>query len=197
MSEKTNKLNIYLIKAEYTDFDQIVEDTAIGHEIDGVGTFYVEDSHPRQPGWFRDFFKRSLTGEFRLITSSAKGVLLVKLATGPQSRTLAVVFGHGRYLLNDGVVEERFGLKVVLNTVNPENLRSIDKTTLGSVPKQSREQMSREGDAANFGIDIEQDLINSVTGRSRDGRLGKMISGRDALAVSVKVDVRNMALRVF
>jgi uncharacterized protein (TIGR04141 family) len=31
-----------------------------------------------------------------------------------------------------------------------------------------------------------------VTGRSRDGRLGKTISGRDALAVSVKVDVINV-----
>jgi uncharacterized protein (TIGR04141 family) len=181
-----------LIKAEYADFDQIVEDTAIGHEIDGVGTFYVEDSHPRQPTWFRDFFGRSIAGAFRLITSSAKGVLLVKLAKGQKTYTFAVVFGHGRYLLTDGVIEERFGLKVVLNTVNPESLRSIDKTTLGSVPKQSREQMSREGVAANFGIDIEQDLINSVTGRSRDGRLGKTISGRDALAVSVKVDVKNI-----
>jgi uncharacterized protein (TIGR04141 family) len=46
-------------------------------------------------------------------------------------------------------------LKVVLNTVDPKSLRSIDKVTLGSVPKQSREQVSREGVDANFGIDIE------------------------------------------
>jgi uncharacterized protein (TIGR04141 family) len=76
--------------------------------------------------------------------------------------------------------------------VDPESLRSIDKTTLGSVPKQSREQMSKEGVAANFGIDIEQDLINAVTGRSRDAQLGKTIAGKDALGVTVKVDVENI-----
>jgi len=90
------------------------------------------------------------------------------------------------------VTEDRFGLKVVLNAVDPESLRSIDKTALGSVPKQSREQMSRASTADTFGIDIEQDLVNAVTGRSRDPQLGKTISGRDALSASVKVDVTDI-----
>ncbi len=71
-------------------------------------------------------------------------------------------------------------------------MRSIDKTTLGSVPKQSREQVSRESVAANFGLDIEQDLINSVTGRSKVPQLGRTISGRDAFIASVKVDILNI-----
>ena len=91
--------------------------------------------------------------------------------------------------MQDDVIEDRFGLKVVLNAVDPESLRSIDKTALGSVPKQSREQMSRASTADTFGIDIEQDLVKAVTGRSRDPQLGKTISGRDALSASVKVDV--------
>jgi uncharacterized protein (TIGR04141 family) len=185
MGEKTNKLNVYLVKAEYTRFSDIVKPDTRGIEIEGVGTFFAQDSHSRLPDWVKDFFLETLARNFTLRTSSAKGVLLARAS----KRVFAIAFGHGRHLLNEGVLEERFGLKVVLNSVSPQSLRSIDKTTLGSVPKQSREQLSLESEAANFGIDIEQDLLNAVTGRSKDTRLGKTISGRDALALSVKVDV--------
>lgn len=84
------------------------------------------------------------------------------------------------------------GLKVVLNSVNPESLRSIDKTTLGSVPKHTREQIGRDSVAGDFGIDIEQDLVSSVTGKSRVDKLGKTISGKDAFSASVKVDASNI-----
>jgi uncharacterized protein (TIGR04141 family) len=184
----TNKLNICLVKSEYTAFDQIVEAGTTFIEIDGVGTFYVEESHVRRPNWVRDFFGSALDGKFKLLNASSKGVLLTRIDVGGEQRIFAVVFGHGRYLLKDGVIEDRFGLKVVLNTVVPTSLRSIDKLTLGSVPKQSREQISRAGAAANFGIDIEEDLLSAVTGSSKDPRLGKTISGKDALSVSVKVN---------
>jgi uncharacterized protein (TIGR04141 family) len=189
VSEKTNKLSICLIKNEYTEFDQIADPDAQSHELAGVGTFYCEHSEARPPDWVANFFRDGLGAPFVLLTASAKGLLLVRIPSGARTRIFAVLFGHGRHLLNEGVVEERFGLKVVLNSVIPNSLRSIDKTTLGSVPKQSREQMSRESEAANFGIDIEQDLVNAVTGRSKDARLGKTISGRDTLSVSVKIDV--------
>jgi hypothetical protein len=45
--EKTNKLNICLVKSEYTNLDQIVEAGTTFIEIDGVGTFYVEESRAK------------------------------------------------------------------------------------------------------------------------------------------------------
>ena len=185
MAEKTNKVTVSLIKPEYTRFADIVKPDTQGIEVDGVGSFYAEDSRSRLPDWVRDFFLDTLARTFTIRTASAKGALLVNV----QQRIFAITFGHGRHLLNDGVTEERFGLKVVLNSVEPQSLRSIEKTTLGSVPKQSREQMSLESEAANFGIDVEQDLLTSVTGRSKDARLGKTIAGRDSVALSVKIDV--------
>jgi len=52
--------------------------------------------------------------------------------------------------------------------------------------------MSRDVAPADFGIDIEQDLVSAVTGKSNDARLGKIITGKDALHVSVPVDLRNI-----
>ena len=192
MAEKTNKLTIGLIKADLTAFSDIVSAEAHPIEIDGVGTFYMARSRPRPPEWITDFFRTSLGSGLSLLTSSAKGALLVRVPDDKESRIFAVLFGHGRYLLKEGALEDRFGLKVVLNSVDADSLRSIDKTTLGSVPKQSREQISREGGASNFGIDIEQDLVSAVTGKSRIGSFGRTISGRDTFAASAKFDVRDV-----
>jgi hypothetical protein len=59
--ENTNKLNICLVKSEYTAFEQIVEAGTTFIEIDGVGTFYVEESYVRRPSWVHDFFGNALT----------------------------------------------------------------------------------------------------------------------------------------
>lgn len=189
MAKKTNKLTVGLVKASLHDFNDIVRPIAEPIEIEGVGTFYMERSRPRPPKWITDFFGAALGNNLQLINSSAKGALLIRVPDNENARVFVVLFGHGRHLLQDGVLEENFGLKVVLNSVDPNSLRSIDKIALGSVPKHSREQISREGGAANFGIDIEQDLVSSVTGKSRVIRFGRTISGRDTFAASAKFDV--------
>ena len=51
MPIKTNKLSICLIKPAYANFDQIAVANARGIPISELGTFYVEDSHPRPPDW--------------------------------------------------------------------------------------------------------------------------------------------------
>lgn len=191
-SIKTNKLSIYMIKPEYQKFEDIIESEENPHYIDGVGHFFFDESHPHKPSWVETFFGSNLDKEINIYTSSAKGILIVPIRHDSETINFAVSFGVGRHLLKDGVIEERFGLKVVLNSVDLKSFRSIDKTTLGSVPKQSREQMSRDVAPAEFGIDVEQDLISSVTGRSRDGILGITVSGRDAFSVSVKVDTTNV-----
>ncbi|MBD8893978.1 TIGR04141 family sporadically distributed protein [Roseibium litorale] len=193
MAEKTNKLTIGLVKLELTDFAEIVKPETDAITIEAVGTFYKEASAPHPPSWIKDFFGSTFKTDLGLISSSAKAVLLVRVPSVPDNRICAIIFGHGRSLLNEGVLEERFGLKVVLNSVDPDSLRSIDKTALGSIPKQSREQISREGETANFGIDIEQDLVNSVTGKSKIEIFGRTISGRDTFSASAKIDVHNIS----
>ena len=73
-----------------------------------------------------------------------------------------MVFGFGRHLLNEGVIEERFGLKVVLNSVDHKSLRSIDKTSLGSVPKQTLEQVSREKHPSRRKVGLSFNLFVAV-----------------------------------
>jgi len=66
-----------------------------------------------------------------IISSSAKGVFLVPITDGNKTINFILSFGVGRHLLKEGVVEERFGLKVRLELRGPESFRSIDKPRLG------------------------------------------------------------------
>lgn len=188
---KTNRLTVYMIKPEYQRINDIIDSPNEPQTVGDVGKFAFEESHPHQPEWVNNFFGDRFS-DLRILTSSAKGIFIVPIERAGNVINFAVSFGVGRHLLKEGVAEERFGLKVVLNSVEQESFRSIDKTTLGSVPKHSREQMSRDVTPSDFGIDIEQDLISSVTAKSRDERLGKIITGRDALHLSVKVDRSNI-----
>lgn len=197
----TNKLSIYLIKDSYVNHESILKnfDKLTKEEIkdgtDIIGTLYYGDSHPFEPSWIKDFFgsgfenkrqdEQGENGKLKLFNASSKAVLLVE----HQNKIFAIPFGYGWNLLNHGIWEERFGLKITLNTVDANNLRRIDKKNMSSVPKDTSEQLSREGVAADFGIDIEQDLIQSITGKSKDENFGKSITGKDALSISVKVDL--------
>lgn len=190
MSCKTNKLTIYLIKDEIADFDEVAKDGSESFDVD-VGTFYMLPSKIRPPGWVVEFFGAALP-DLDLRVSSARGLFITRAEHNGKQRIFAITFGAGRFLLEDGVIEERFGLRVTLNSVMENSLRSIDKVSLGATSKHSREQISQAGGADSFGIDIEQDLISAATGKSRVERFGKVVSGKDSLAVSAKFDVSNI-----
>ncbi len=189
---KTNRFSVYMIKSECVRLEDIIESPEPPLAIEGIGHFVFAESYPHPPDWVKSFFGSSLDEDKRILTSSAKGVLVIPIKKNKVVTYFAVSFGFGRHLLKDGVVEERFGLKTVLNSLDVSSFRSIDKTALGSVPKHSREQMSRDVAAADFGIDIEQDLISSITGKSRDEKFGRIITGKDGLSGSTKVDVTNI-----
>lgn len=188
----TNRLSIYLIKPQYQLLDDMLKQPDNTVTIPEIGTFAFGQSFPQPPSWLRKFFGDRLSNVPQLLVSSAKGVLLISINYRGVNIFFAISFGTGRYLLKDGIIEERFGLKVALNSVSASSFRKIDKMTLGSVPKHSNEQMSREVSPAEFGIDPEQDLISSITGKSNYDFLGKIVTGRDALSVSVKVDITNI-----
>jgi uncharacterized protein (TIGR04141 family) len=188
---KTNKLSVYLVKSGITDLEDMVESTQEPVTVNDQGTFVFEESHPNRPVWIENFFGSTLDQQ-NIFTSSARGIFITSVNTEDGERWFIVTFGFGRHMIKDGVIEERFGLKIVLNSVDVTGFRSIDKTTLGSIPKHSREQMSKDVSPFEFGIDIEQDLISAVTGKSRDEHFGKTVSGKDALYASVKADVNDV-----
>ncbi|HPH38014.1 MAG TPA: TIGR04141 family sporadically distributed protein [Sediminibacterium sp.] len=194
---KTNKLNIYLIKDKYLDEDSI---TRIGDDVEivkvllnNVGSFYFKKSFLNPPDWIESFFKNDKAIDpTNFLGSGSKAVLIIKILYRNKNRFFAIPFGSGRFLLRDFCYEERFGLITSLNILESKSIRGIDKRTLSTNPKSSREHIARASEAVDFQIDFEKDLIHSITGKTSDAAFGNIITGKEALSVSAKIDISNI-----
>lgn len=194
----TNHLAIYLIKDECDTTEKIIDepDSIDSETLDENMTLYYTHKGNYTPKWVATFFGASLDEDTKqnLFSAYVSAVLLTKIKIeGGTEKTFAITFGLGGWhMLKAGCFEERFGLMCTLNLVSPTTLKSIEKSNMGLAPKQSQEQVSQEGEIADFGIDIEQDLIRSVTGKCLDKDLGSRVTGKDSLHVSVKADLANI-----
>lgn len=150
--------------------------------IDDDHTIYIKRTKGRYPSWATFFDGLVEPDDFGKVRSS--GTLLLCAASG---RYFAVTFGTGRYLLDPLYVEQRFGLLVTLNAVDPKKIRSIDTAALDRQGMQSRTQASRDASARDFGLDIEQDLVRAVAGTPLDRAIGETMAGFDALHVNVRI----------
>ena len=66
MAEKSNKLTVGLVKADFADFAEIVKPGMASVVIPDVGNFYMEPSHPRPPSWITEFFGAVLGADLGL-----------------------------------------------------------------------------------------------------------------------------------
>lgn len=180
-------LRILLLKTN-PEFDDALENPVINSQefSDYNAKLYWQESFETTPKWVTTIFAgQGLDG---ITTKSASAVLLVKAS----NRLFAVTFGYGKGLLKQELIESRFGLKVVLNRVDPENLRSVDAKSLDGSLGHKREQLPALSSLTNFGIDIEKDFLRAVTGLSKEESIGVTISGSESFCASVGVDLSNM-----
>ncbi|PIP65520.1 hypothetical protein COW95_01410, partial [Candidatus Peregrinibacteria bacterium CG22_combo_CG10-13_8_21_14_all_49_11] len=181
---KTHRLHVYLIKKVVGE-DMILDQEYSKKDV-GIGTLFYKQSNTHAPSWLELFERDGYTLQ-GVYAASASALLLVKA----EGRFFAITFGHGgKHMLSPGVYEERFGLIVTLNTVDPKSIRSIDTKTLESEPMQVREQASKATETNRFGFDPESDLVRAITGTPpASDNLGSMMVGKDALKISVRCDL--------
>lgn len=181
-------LTVFQIKAGITSPDLIIPDrheaavTSLPVTVAGrrIGDLYASSSRPHEPRWLAYLRPYVDVSDIRLRTSSASGVVLVPAG----NRLYALTFGYGHTLLADEVLEERFGLRVTLNSINEDSVRAIDHRRLDAIPRLTREQLDRESGVRNFGLDVERDLLRAVVGRPRDPTLGRRLAGSNRLVIS-------------
>lgn len=189
----TQGLTIYLMKEDFSDPEAVIPARSgidiytLESDSRHIGDLYVQRRRPQSPRWakfFRGYLDPAQLGQ----VTSAAAVLLMKA----RDRLFAITFGQGRHLLDSDAWEERFGLRVALNCIGENNVRSIDKRTFDSISRHSREQASREAAARDFQLDIEQDLLRAITGTPTNSDLGRRMSGMDALHTAIPTDVESL-----
>ncbi len=168
MSKKTKKIkiNLYLLKEDIKEFSQAFKKPLDGEELininNGIIRLYYMNSPERTPDWATNIKQFCRDGSFKVTSSSCGAVLLIK----PEKidRYFALCFGRANSLLELSNVEEEFGLKVALNVLNHEKIKSIDLRNFDTVIKNVRMDNSKETDFGSFGANIERDVLNAVVG---------------------------------
>lgn len=194
---KKNKLTIFLIKEEVEELDAIVDPgrTDLQRiEFDEFGTLFIRKSVDRSPEWVEGFFGGRLD-ECEWFGSSVSAALIVPVEVDEAVvRLFALTFGYGRAWLEDDVIERRFGLKCVLNSVKHDSLRQIKKTLISGNARKSSEQMPRRSTISDFSLDYEQDLLEGVSATGEKGNvLEGTVSGADSLSVSAPINLNGIS----
>lgn len=190
---KTFPLSVYLIKTGIDEQNVFRSRTGLSsHTVSEngqrMGRVYVKRSDERPPSWTRLFVSRVNPTLGTVLSKNASALWLIPVG----GRLFACAFGYGRMLLDPAVFEEDFGLKVTLNSVDPTKVHSIDRTTLDTISRHSQIQASHLAPIGEFGLDVEQDILQAVTGEPSEASLGKKLSGKDALHASVITEFRDL-----
>ena len=188
----THQLKAYLVKDDdaFTSYKDVLRSDISVDEVDLVspldGVFLSKETSPRKPSWIR-FVQPAVQTEIdRLWTQTSAAVLLLRCC----GRIFAFTFGYGRTILRPDCYERDFGLRVVLNCVNPDQIRSADMRRIEEATLLTRRQASRATEFATFGLDARQDLLRGITGIPSDLSFASRISGAESLTFSMSIDVR-------
>lgn len=136
-----------------------------------------------RPSWVSFVEEQAGVQSDRLLASGAGAVVFVPVGV----RTMAICFGHIHLALQDDAFERQFGLKVTLNSVPRDGLRTLDLATPDAVTFQKRVQASKDSDLQEFGVDMLRDLARVAGGTPTDTLFARFLAGRDSLSITRKV----------
>jgi uncharacterized protein (TIGR04141 family) len=187
---RLQKLTVFLLKEGLESNNALRErDGVTGYVVpaltQAMESLFVLAPPPRTPRWAGYLGPHLATNLEGLFTSSAPAVLLINSA----DRLFAVTFGQGRHLLDPEALEQDFGLRVVLNTVAPDQLKSVDARTIEETTLHTRRDVSRDSSLSAFGLDVARDLVRAVTGTPQDATLAHRLTGADALGIETRAQL--------
>lgn len=191
---KVRHLTVYLLKQSVRKFEDAldkeveVEPIPLKKGFPFKGIIYREQTKPNPTGW-KEFLSEGTDDPLAGLQNQHQSVVLFIQPKG-SSRIFAFLFGHARFLLDQSLFVTDFGLKVVMNVVDPDKLRSLDAATLEETPVQTRKQVSRVSALELFDMNRDADMLRALTGFPKevldDGtvpRIGKQISGSASLVI--------------
>lgn len=187
---RLQKITVSLLKADVDRAGALRDrDDLVGHRIPDIDreqdVLFVASNPPHPPRW-KTYLAPHVAGAIDdIYTASASAVLLFDAS----DRLFAVTFGGGRHLLELDAFVQDFGLRVVLNTVAPDQLKSVDAKTIDETTVHTRRDVSRDSSFAAFGLDISRDLLRAVTGTPQDETLAHRLTGADALGIQTRLQV--------
>ena len=186
---RNQRLNIFLFK-EGTAQDQVLREDVgnlavapISADVNFMGEIITKGTPPNPPRW-KPFVQAGTTQELGPLTNQTASCLVVLSAHG---RVFAVSFGFARHWIDETRIVRRFGMIVTLNSVHPDRIRSVDREEFETIQRKTRSQTSVSAGMENFGLDVQRDLLRSVTGQPEEQDLARHVTGADNLIITAPI----------
>ena len=171
---------------EKTEFDEF----SLKPNLGLTGKLLLRKPQKRNATWAK-FLQQGVAAKQPDLRSSPHAAVLFLEVEG---RTFALVFGMGRYMLNDTAYEAEFGIRSALNAVDPEGLRSADTFQFEAIGVHKRTQTSRTPSLADFEIDPTREHFRSLTGKARTRTYAEKVTGTEGgLGTNVRVTFADLA----
>ncbi|RUO59205.1 TIGR04141 family sporadically distributed protein [Pseudidiomarina marina] len=193
---RKEKLSIYLAKRGVgSDASKVINlensKPPIEMKVQGLETtLYVKKEPPKPPPpWTRLFTEHQELPDDLFGSRRAVGAAFV---ANLKDKLFILTFGTGFHLVKNEAIERDFGLRVTLNSVDSDKLRSLDKANYDLNPLNSRTQSSIDLGVFDLDVDSEMDMLYAVTGVSRVPEFGSHVTGRDALTLVLDINLKQL-----
>ncbi|WP_281451554.1 DUF6119 family protein [Paenarthrobacter nitroguajacolicus] len=178
-------MSIYLLKSGVS-IESAIKDDSGYKEVDVSAStisnlrVFLKPGSPKQPWW-----KTYLGLGVDLLQQSNSATAFV----GIKKQTFALTFGSGQHLLREDSYVHDFGTRVVLNSVDPNKLKSAD--TLDPESSQRRRtQIPYDGDLALLSFTSDSSVLRSLTGKAKaeHNDLVRSVTGAACLRVTTPTE---------
>jgi uncharacterized protein (TIGR04141 family) len=184
------RLHVMMLKPSVSKIDEALRKTKglqrfeISGGMNFSGALFVARPSQATPPWLQ-FVQTGVIGDIGMLKNRTNSSVLL---VAKDASVFAMTFGHGRYLLNQDQIVEDFGLRVALNGLQKDSLRSIDSLLVEEQTVHVRRQTSRASAVDAFGIDIGRDILRAVTGTPKpETHLHALAGSEGTVAIAARV----------
>ncbi len=172
--QKKHSYSLYLAKDTVVSFDELLTESALEHienkkaqrvvsdDFGDGAVLYTFPGRSNPPKW-ESQIKQVFTVPKPLYSQSPCALIVFKT----KGRLFALSYSYGHMFINDRKIEADFGLKVAINFVSDEKLKSVERANIGVAIRDFAQSASHK-DLQSFGIDDVLDLIRKVSGTSKN-----------------------------
>ncbi len=195
---KTSTFSLYLAKPDVTSFDDLLTETAHAQlrqaharrtssdEFAEGAVLYTFPGHSSVPKWV-GLLREAFDFPDDLYAQSPSAVLAFRKS----GSVYAISFSYGHVYLNDSKTEAEFGLRVAINSMGDQRIKSIERSNIGAAIRDYA-QAARQRDLRSFGFDDALDLIRKISGYAEDEEFADRVTGARALRFSKKIDITDV-----
>ncbi|WP_199780503.1 TIGR04141 family sporadically distributed protein, partial [Cronobacter malonaticus] len=187
------RLSIFLAKKGIVEDEHLLEleNMKAAKQLNIPNTeavIYIQQSKPaKYPDWV-DYIihSQSEIGYDDFAKCQSESAVIVLRMSG---YIFLISFGGGHHKVKKDSIERDFGLRVTLNSVDPDKLKSLDKSNYEETPLNTRNQSAKEVDITSLNIDSELDILSTLTGKSNVKVFGDVVTGKDCLSIVPSIGI--------